>query len=110
MQNKKVNCRQVQECCLCRRSVIKMTRHHLVPRMVSGRSSIRRRLEAEKKSQHEILMLCLPCHRQIHRIFNEKELALCANSLEKLETHPKVKKFVAWVQKQSPETIFPCRK
>ena len=105
-----MNFQPAQECRLCHRLGAKMTRHHLIPRMVSGRSSVRRRLAGEKRQPAEIIMLCLPCHRQIHRVFSEKELALSANSLAKLASHPEVEKFVAWIRKQPVQTAFPCKK
>jgi len=38
--------------------------------------------------------LCKPCHRQIHRTFKERKLAIQFNTIESLMRHPQIKTFV----------------
>lgn len=99
-----------QICELCLRTGVKTTKHHLYPKMVVTRHSLREQMRKDGRSREEISMICTPCHRQIHRIFKEKELAFELNSIEKIASHPEVKKFVKWIKKQPPETLFSCRK
>jgi hypothetical protein len=45
------------------------------------------------------------CHRQIHALFTETELAKQLNSVEALLAHPGIQRFVAWV-KTEPEDLM----
>jgi hypothetical protein len=45
------------------------------------------------------------CHRQIHALFTETELAKQLNSVEALLAHPGIQRFVAWV-KTKPEDLM----
>ena len=71
----------------------RLTKHHLVPRQ-----AVKRKL-ADSGPTVEI---CSACHRQIHTLFNNKELAQRLNTLEKLKNEPKLQKFLAWIKKQDP--------
>ncbi|MET0906606.1 MAG: HNH endonuclease signature motif containing protein [Tardiphaga sp.] len=59
--------------------------HHLVPKMKGGR---------ETQHLHRI------CHRQIHALFTEAELAKTYNTVEALLAHPQIQKFVSWVRRK----------
>lgn len=79
-------------CPLCERLIPKSQEddHHLVPRLKGGK---------ETKTLHRI------CHRQIHALFTEAELANSYASVEALLGHPAVQKFVRWVKSKPPEFI-----
>ena len=72
-------------CPLCEREIATAQRdaHHLIPKSKGGR---------ETQFLHRI------CHRQIHALFTENELANQYNSVENLLSHVEVSKFVAWVK------------
>lgn len=72
-------------CPLCQRAIPVAQRdaHHLVPKCKGGRHT---------EYLHRI------CHRQIHALFTETELARQYNTVEALLAHPDVARFVAWVQ------------
>jgi len=74
-----------QICPLCGRPIppANLDKHHLVPKAEGG-----------KKTQglHRI------CHRQIHALFSETELARRYNTVEALLEHEAMQKFVAWVK------------
>ncbi len=74
-------------CPLCEREIPPSQRdeHHLVPKLKGGR---------ETQTMHRI------CHRQIHALFTEAELAQRFNTADALLEHPEVQKFVAWVKKK----------
>ncbi|MFW6359613.1 MAG: HNH endonuclease [Chroococcales cyanobacterium] len=81
------------KCELCERDVPRLTVHHLVPRQNTKR---------KKEDPGETVNICSPCHRQIHVLFNNKELAKSFNTISKLRNEPRMEKFLAWVKKQDP--------
>ena len=72
-------------CPLCDREILPIQRdaHHLIPKSKGGRKT---------RFLHRI------CHRQIHALFTESELASKYNSVDQLLTHPEIEKFVAWIK------------
>lgn len=79
-------------CPLCQRPIPapQRDRHHLVPKSKGGR---------------ETALLHRICHRQIHALFTETELARQYASAEALLQHPEMLAFVAWV-KTKPDGFF----
>lgn len=74
-------------CELCKRSgVPKLTEHHLIPREEGGRDK-------------ETVLLCEDCHKQIHALYTNKELAMRLNTLEKLKCDYKIEKYLKYVKK-----------
>lgn len=71
-------------CVLCQRPVppAQLDWHHLVPKLKGGR---------ETAPMHRI------CHRQVHALFSEVELARHYATPDALLGHPEVQAFVAWV-------------
>lgn len=49
------------------------------------------------------------CHRQIHALFTEAELAQRYNTAEALLEHPEMQKFIAWVKKK-PDGFYESTK
>ena len=84
-------------CPLCNRPIppAQQDAHHLVPKSKGGRHT---------ELLHRI------CHRQIHALFSETELARHYGSAEALLAHPDVQKFVRWVQGKPPGFYERCRK
>lgn len=81
------------ECELCQREMESLTVHHLIPRQY---------LKRKKIAASPIINICSACHKQIHALFDNKQLARELNSLDKLKQEPKMQKFLAWVKKQKP--------
>ena len=79
-------------CPLCARPIPASQRdaHHLVPKSRGGR---------ETAWLHRI------CHRQLHALFSEGELANRYNHVGALLAHPEVMRFVQWV-KTKPDDFF----
>lgn len=79
-------------CPLCERKIPPSQRdaHHLVPKSKGGRNT---------EYLHRI------CHRQIHALLTETELARRFNSVDSLLAHPEIARFVAWV-KTKPEDFM----
>ena len=72
-------------CTLCLREIPKtqMEAHHLVPKSKGGVQTV---------YLHSI------CHKQIHALFTETELAQRFNTADALLAHPEFAKFIAWVK------------
>ena len=82
-------------CSLCEREVLAgmITLHHLRPREKGGR--------AEHRTP-----LCRPCHKQLHAVFSNKDLARSLDSIEKLRAEPQLEPFLRWIRKQKPDRNF----
>jgi hypothetical protein len=82
----------VLTCPLCERVIPPAQRdaHHLVPKSKGGRRT---------EYLHRV------CHRQIHALLTETELARQYATVEALLGHPELQSFVAWV-KTKPEDFF----
>ncbi len=80
-------------CELCGRAVPRVTEHHLVPRSQGRRRGL-------KVQALPTAWLCPACHKTLHRLFTNDELAREYGSLEALQGHEDVQRFVKWVQKQ----------
>lgn len=81
--------RELPSCRLCGRVIeaAHLDLHHLVPKSEGGRETV---------PLHRI------CHRQIHALLTEKELARDYASIEALLSHPAIARFVAWVRRKPP--------
>lgn len=88
--------KQALLCPLCGREIPDSQKddHHLVPKLKGGK---------ETETMHRI------CHRQIHALFTEAELAQKYNTAEALLEHPEIQKFVEWVQKK-PDDFYQSSK
>jgi len=80
------------DCPLCGRPIPPAQRdaHHLVPKSKGGRHTT---------VMHRV------CHRQIHAVLTETELARQYATVEALLAHPELKVFVSWI-KTKPEDFF----
>lgn len=78
-------------CQLCDRDVKQLTVHHLVPRQTVKR---------KQAESGETIDICSPCHRQIHSLYSNLELAKHLNTIDKLKSEPKMRKFLGWIRKQ----------
>ncbi|UOQ92793.1 HNH endonuclease [Halobacillus shinanisalinarum] len=89
---------KVKETCdLCLRAPVRTTEHHLIPKQFGGVNG-------------STAILCSACHRQIHALFTNEELAGFYHTLERLADHPDMAKYIRWVKKQDPEKKIPTRK
>jgi hypothetical protein len=79
-------------CPLCDRTIPKLQRdeHHLIPKSHGGRHTA---------VLHRI------CHRQIHAVFTETELARQYNSIDLLKQQEEMAGFIAWVRLK-PDDFF----
>ncbi|MBY0409417.1 MAG: HNH endonuclease [Burkholderiaceae bacterium] len=84
-------------CPLCGRAVPPAQRdaHHLVPKSKGGRQTT---------LMHRV------CHRQIHALLTETQLARQYATVEALLAHPELKVFVSWVQTKPDDFFVATRK
>ncbi|MEL6938865.1 MAG: HNH endonuclease [Cyanobacteria bacterium J06598_1] len=96
-------------CQLCARNCPKLTEHHLIPRQETKRKK-RTRNKYNHPDLGPTIDICPPCHKQVHTLFTNKELAADLNSAELLKSHPAMDKFLKWVAKQDPYKKVRTRK
>jgi hypothetical protein len=79
-------------CPLCDRPIPESQKdaHHLIPKSKGGKKT---------EFLHRI------CHKQVHALFTETELATKLNHAEVLRAHPEMQKFIAWV-KNKPDHFY----
>lgn len=71
--------------------------HHLIPRKVHRRKYFQKRYD--KYFMHTYgINVCKHCHSHIHKYISEMDLAKYYNTLEKLNAHPELKKYVNWAK------------
>lgn len=76
-----------KNCCeLCNRNVSFITNHHLIPKQKGGKD-------------YKTIKLCTTCHKQIHALFSNAELATLYNSIDALKRNDRIIKFLKFVQK-----------
>jgi len=84
-------------CALCARPLpaAQADAHHLIPRSEGGKETV---------PLHRI------CHRQIHALFSETELARDYHSIAALQAHPGMAAFLSWIASKPPEFSGRTRK
>lgn len=75
------------KCVLCHRDNIVLTKHHLLPREEGG------------KEEH-ISYICEACHKHIHALYTNKELAIRLNTIEALQADEQISKYLKFIRKQ----------
>ena len=88
--NKKVS---DARCELCEREVPRTTVHHLTPKSTARRKGL-------KVAELPTAELCPPCHKQLHVLFPNHELATRFDSIPALRDEEKVVRFLLWLRKQ----------
>lgn len=84
-------------CELCEREVNKITQHHLTPREVGGRFL-------------DTANLCIPCHKQIHALYTNRDLALRLNSISRLRDDEKIARYLKFIRKQPGDAHVSIKK
>lgn len=81
-------------CALCDRPLgRRRERHHVIPKSKGGREVV---------DVHPI------CHRKIHTVFSNTELA-GLGTLEALKGHPDMVAFICWLRRKPPDFHAPTR-
>ncbi|VEP15134.1 conserved hypothetical protein [Hyella patelloides LEGE 07179] len=82
------------QCQLCEREMAQLTVHHLIPRQTVKR---------KKADAGSTIDICSACHRQVHSFYSNLQLARELNTIDKLQSEPKMRKFLSWISKQNPD-------
>jgi len=84
-----------EECELCERDWVPLTYHHLIPR--STHDKVLKRGWHKEWELNKVAWLCSACHRCVHRIASNEELAKDWDTVEKLRSRDDIQKFIGWV-------------
>lgn len=88
----------VGKCELCGREN-ELTFHHLIPVCLHKNKWFKKNYTREEMSQG--INLCKhDCHKEIHRLIGEKEMGRSFNTIKKLMSHSKVKKYINYIKTQ----------
>jgi 5-methylcytosine-specific restriction enzyme A len=87
----------VNECELCGRNGVETTIHHLLPKEMGG-------------TFEPTALLCIPCHKQIHALYTNEEIAARLTTLKDLREDEKLSRFIKWIRKQPSGKIMKIKK
>ena len=91
-----------ERCQLCERAGVPLTRHHLIPRSQHHKRYVRLAFSRDERLSR-IAWLCAACHKYLHAVFEERELAMRLHSVESLRAHPEVRRFADWLGSKPPD-------
>jgi hypothetical protein len=98
-------------CGLCEREVSRIHNHHLVPKKMMKKKSVKRKMQQgiymidTITEQPKFFALCVDCTKMVHALFSLKELANEYNTPEKLRKHPKIIEYVMWVRNKNEGVV-----
>ena len=84
-------------CELCGRHQVETTIHHLLPKEMGGTFGT-------------TANLCIPCHKQIHALYRNEEIATRLTTLPDLRADEKLASFIKWIRKQPSTKIMKIKK
>ncbi|ULT56515.1 HNH endonuclease [Neobacillus drentensis] len=84
-------------CELCGRQEVETTVHHLLPKEMGGTFGA-------------TANLCIPCHKQIHALYTNEEIAARLTTLPELRADEKLASFIKWIRKQPSTKIMKIKK
>ncbi|MEH7116538.1 HNH endonuclease [Neobacillus vireti] len=84
-------------CELCGRIQVETTVHHLLPKEMGGTFGA-------------TANLCIPCHKQIHALYTNEEIAARLPGLAELRADEKLASFIKWIRKQPSTKLMKIKK
>lgn len=87
------------QCSLCKRDNCKIEGHHLIPKQKHNKRFTRK---FTKEQLNTTAALCSACHYQMHKIFDNKELAENYYTIDLLLENEDVNKWISWISKKDP--------
>ena len=89
-------------CMLCKRD-LPLTLHHLFPKETHAKF-VKRGLMSEADRLLRV-SICRQCHNTVHRTFSNEELSTSYHSLDSLEQHPAIQRWLTFASKQKPRNM-----
>lgn len=92
-KSNKKNTKDLEKCPICNRAMIEgksVDRHHFIPKLKGGKV---------------MTLLHVICHRKLHSVFSEAEMARYYNTPERCKENEEIQKFIKWVSNKDPEYI-----
>lgn len=84
-------------CELCERIVPELSEHHLIPKQKGGKHL-------------DTAMLCEMCHKQIHALYTNRELAARLHSIKRLKSDDNIRKYLNFIVRLPGDTVIPIKK
>ncbi len=84
-------------CELCGRNGVETTVHHLLPKEMGGTFG-------------PTANVCIPCHKQIHALYTNEEIAARLTTLDELREDEKLSRFIHWIRKQPSTKLMKIKK
>jgi len=84
-------------CELCHRENLELTIHHLTPKEEGG-------------TRLPTANLCKGCHKHIHALYTNQELAFRLSTISLLQDDEQIKKYIKWIQKQPSSRFITSKK
>jgi 5-methylcytosine-specific restriction enzyme A len=84
-------------CELCERDEVETTVHHLLPKEMGGTFG-------------PTANLCIPCHKQIHALYTNAEIAARLTTIPELKEDAQLSRFIKWIRKQPPTKLMKIKK
>lgn len=85
------------KCELCSRNEVETTVHHLLPKEMGGTFGT-------------TANLCIPCHKQIHALYTNTEIAARLTTISELRADEQLSRFIKWIRKQPATKIMEIKK
>jgi 5-methylcytosine-specific restriction enzyme A len=76
---------------------VETTVHHLLPKEMGGTFG-------------DTANLCIPCHKQIHALYTNVEIATRLTTLKDLRDDEQLHSFIKWIRKQPPTKLMKIKK
>ena len=84
-------------CQLCDRHVSEITEHHLIPKERGGKT-------------YDTAHLCKVCHKQVHALYTNRELAARLFSIARLKDDEKIKRYLNFIKKHPGDAHITIKK
>jgi 5-methylcytosine-specific restriction enzyme A len=84
-------------CELCERSEVETTVHHLLPKEMGGTFG-------------PTANLCIPCHKQIHALYTNAEIAARLTTIPELKKDDQLSRYLKWIRKQPSTKLMKIKK
>ncbi|MGG3891777.1 HNH endonuclease [Metabacillus fastidiosus] len=84
-------------CELCERKLVETTVHHLLPKEMGGTFG-------------PTANLCIPCHKQIHALYTNKEIAVRLTTIQELKEDEQLSRYLKWIRKQPSTKLMKIKK